>query len=477
MSASILVTKLNIPPLRENRTTRPRLLAQLALALKCKLTLVSAPAGYGKTTLLCEWENQIRSGGKTHLCWLSLDATDNDPRQFWAYFIRALQPAIPQLSADLLETLETAELIRIENILTPLLNEIASQDKQFALILDDFHLIASPSIHEGLTFLLDHLPTQLHLVLSTRIDPPWQLARLRSQQQILEIRQGDLRFSLAETSAFLNTVMQLDLMEADIQALDGRTEGWIAALQMAAISMTGRENSAAFIRSFTGSHRFVLDYLMEEVLDQQSPDVREFLIKTSILERLTGPLCDAVVDISDSLLILSALEQKNLFLIPLDHTRQWYRYHHLFADLLRNRLAQNQASEIPELHRRASRWYQRQGFVFDAVQHALTANDYDMAADLVEQHVVAFKDHGELPGVMRWLDSFPEQVVFARPWLCVAKSWVLAYLGEPDTVRFLLDKAEKGLSMSELDQTNAAISRSCSRDSLLPSPARWNVRS
>ncbi len=341
MSASILVTKLNIPPLRENRIERPRLLAQLALGLKCKLTLVSAPAGFGKTTLLCEWGNHLKTSNQTRFCWLSLESRDNEPRRFWTYLIWALQFAIPQLGIGILEILESAEPVDIENILTLLLNETAALDEHLVLVMDDFHIIESPVIHQGMIFLLDHIPAQCHLVLGTRFDPPWPLARLRSQQEILEIRQIDLRFSFDETSTFLNTAMQLNLIAEDIQSLDARAEGWIAALQMAALSLQNRTDPSSFIQSFTGNHRFVLDYLMEEVLDRQPGDVRDFLLKTSILDRLNGSLCDVVVDRDDSQSILFSLEQRNLFLIPLDDQRQWFRYHHLFADLLRNQLAQS----------------------------------------------------------------------------------------------------------------------------------------
>lgn len=457
MNSRLLATKLYVPPIRPELVPRPRLIERLKAGLWGKLILVSAPAGFGKTTLLsecaarCDWP----------VAWLSLDKGDNDPGRFWAYLIAALQ-TIPALRAagvgDVALTqlhptglAATAAPAPLEAVLTGLLNEIVTTaSSPFILILDDLHLIAERQIHDGLTFLLEHLPSQVHLVLSGRADPPWPLARLRARGEIVELRAQDLRFTPEEAAAFLNNVMHLDLPPEDIAALDARTEGWIAGLQMVAISMQGRRRThgagglSNFIKALTGSHRFILDYLVEEVLDQQSPGIQAFLLKTSILERLTAPLCDAVAEVNAGQTILAQLEQANLFLVPLDDERRWYRYHHLFADLLHIRLEQNSTpQEIAVLHRRAARWYEQNDLIAEAIGHALSAGDVDQVAHLAERNALAALYQGQVTTVVGWLDALPGEVVCSRPWLCIARAWVLASTGRWDAVAIALQNAEQ----------------------------------
>jgi LuxR family maltose regulon positive regulatory protein len=455
MNNRLLATKLYVPPARPELVPRPRLIEQLKAGLRFKLTLVSAPPGFGKTTLLsecatrCDWP----------VAWLSLDRGDNDPGRFWVYFIAALQtiPALHAAGDAARAQLRPAGLATgpasapLETVLTGLLNDIASIGlSPFILVLDDLHLIAEPQIHHGLTFLLDHLPPQFHLALSSRADPPWPLARLRARGDVAEMRAQDLRFTPEEAATFLNNIMHLDLSPEDIAALEARTEGWIAGLQMVAISMQGRRRThgagglSSFIKALTGSHRFILDYLVEEVLEQQSPDLQAFLLKTSVLERLTAPLCDAVASIDDSQAVLAQLEQANLFLVPLDDERRWYRYHHLFADLLCTRLEQHSTpEEIASLHRQAGRWYEHNDLIAEAVGHALSAGDVDQVAHLAERNALAALYQGQVTTVVGWLDALPGEVVCSRPWLCIARAWVLASTGQWDAVALTLQDAER----------------------------------
>jgi LuxR family maltose regulon positive regulatory protein len=451
--------------------SRPRLTRRLEDGLPRKLTLLSAPAGFGKTTLLSE-SIAIR-GPEACAAWVSLDASDNDPERFWSYVFSALQDALPGLGMTALELLRSSQAPPIEALLASLINEISlfpsgvrKADSMSSpgvhtclLVLDDFHLITEPQILNGLVFLLDNLPPQLHLVVSGRADPPWPLARLRARGELTELRAPDLRFTAAEAASFLNDAMGLDLSSADIAALEARTEGWIAGLQMAAVSMRerartqGAQSLSGFVQAFTGSHRFVLDYLMEEVLEHQPSHVRDFLLQTSILQRMNAALCNALTGETRGQDILVNLEQANLFVIPLDDQRCWYRYHHLFADLLRSRLEQAQPTDLPVLHRRASAWHEADGSIAEAVNHALLAGDYEAAADLVERNVLAFKDHGALPSVVRWLDAFPPEVVHRRPWLCVARGWTLAYVGRFDDAESLLITAEQCLGDPGSEET------------------------
>ena len=444
MSETLLQTKLYIPPLRPNLVPRSRLIEQLNRGLRqgSKLTLVSAPAGYGKTTLLRQWVQQT----ECPTAWLSLDQDDNDSYRFWAYVILALQTILPDFGQDTLETVLCSRPPSIKMGLTNLINEIVEILDPFVLVLEDFHLIASPKINDDVAFLLKNQPPHMHLVLSTRADPPWHLARLRARGEITELRHADLRFTPAEATAFLRDTMDLNLSPDEVAALETRIEGWIAGLQMAAISMKGSEDITEFISSFNGSHRFILDFLVEEVLQQQSENVQEFLFKTSILERMAAPVCDAVMRSSGSQTVLTQLDRANLFLIPLDDDRRWYRYHRLFADLLRSRLEQAHPNLAPTLHQRASAWFEQNESADEAVWHAFAADDLERVVHLVEEHALTMVYQGQLAALASWLARIPTEAMNSRPWLCIAQAWTLVYKGQLDAVEPLLQTAEESLA-------------------------------
>jgi LuxR family maltose regulon positive regulatory protein len=355
-----------------------------------------------------------------------------------------------------LSALQSLQPLPTEAILTGLINEIAAIPDRIVLVLDDYHLIEARPIHDALTFLLRRLPPQMHLVIATRDDPPLPLARLRARGQLTELRATDLRFTSSEAAEFLNQVMDLDLSAEDIAALERRTEGWIAGLQLAAISMQGREDTASLIKSFTGSHRFVLDYLVEEVLEQQSESVQAFLMKTAVLDRLTGSLCDAVrfgdakspPGQDNGQATLEMLQRANLFIIPLDEERRWYRYHHLFSDLLRQRLRQTQREQVPTLHHRASEWYEQNGFIDEAIEHALCAEEYERAAHLIEEQADAIWQRGEQAKLRRWLAGLPVELVYFKPQLCVFLAWYLFGSGQQDAAERCLQAAEQVLDLS-----------------------------
>ena len=379
----LLTTKLFIPPRRSRDSVvdRSRLADRLNATNGQRLTLISAPAGFGKTTLVSEWIPH----SERCVPWLSLDANDNDPPRFWSYVIAALQTLRSDLGASALTLLDSPQTLPIESILTSLLNDAAAFPDRFALVLDDYHLIEAPAIHTALTFLLDHLPPHMHLMITSRSDPPLPLARWRARRQLTEIRAADLRFTSKEAATFLKRVMGLNLSAEEIAALEAHTEGWIAGLQLAALSMQGRDDVGNFIRSFTGSHTYIIDYLAEEVLQRQPEPIQSFLLQTSIFDRMCGPLCDAVLASGDSQRLLDYLQHSNLFMISLDDKREWFRYHHLFADVLQARLRQTRPDLIPELHGRASVWHEQQGFLIDAVSHAFRAKDVEHAASLIER--------------------------------------------------------------------------------------------
>ena len=423
MSAPILATKLHIPPPRAGVVRRSRLMDRLDESLRTRLTLVSAPAGFGKTTLVSEWA----AGNERPVAWLSLDEADSDLTRFLTYLVGALQTIAPNLGVDALGALHSPEPPPTESVLAALVNEIARAEGEFVLVLDDYHLIDAGPVDTALTFLLDHLPPRMHLLVATREDPQLPLARYRARGQMTELRAADLRFSPAEAAEFLNRVMGLNLSEVDLAALETRTEGWIAGLQLAALSMQGLPDPAGFIHSFTGTHRFVLDYLLEEVLHRQPEGIQNFLLRTSILERLSGPLCDAVLlDATPSGQdTLESLERANLFILPSDNDRQWYRYHHLFAELLRSRLARTDPGQLVPLHCRASDWFARNGFPTEAVTHALAVMDWSRAADVIER----FSDQWPLlcgvGTLLGWLESFPPQMRLDRPALGLVYAWNL----------------------------------------------------
>jgi LuxR family maltose regulon positive regulatory protein len=354
---SIVQTKLSVPRRRAATVPRPRLGERLSRGLDARLTLVSAPAGFGKTTLVSGWLASAEAARpERKAAWLSLDQADNDPTTFWRYLIAALQTVAPAVGAESLSLIEASQT-PIEVILGALLNELSALPIDRVLVLDDYHVIDESRIHAGMAFFVDRLPPQLHLVIASRADPPLPLARLRARGELVEIRAADLRFTPVEAAAYFNDVMALDLAAGDLAILAGRTEGWIAALQLAAISMQGRDDIADFIKNFAGDDRYIVDYLVEEVLLRQPQDVRDFLLQTSVLNRLTGPLCDAVTGRDGGRAMLETLDRANLFLVALDDRRQWYRYHHLFGDVLRARLANEQPDLVVELHRRASAWF------------------------------------------------------------------------------------------------------------------------
>ena len=446
MSTPILATKLYVPQPQHGVVLRPRLIERLNEGLHRKLILISASAGSGKTTLVGEWA----AGFERPAAWLSLDEGDSDPTRFLAYLVAALQTVEADIGEGALGALQSPQPPPTESVLTALLNEISAIPDDFVLVLDDYHVIDARPIDEALAFLLEHLPPKMHLVIATREDPHLPLARLRARGQLAELRAADLRFTPPEAAEFLKGVMGLDLSEEDIAALDSRTEGWIAGLQLAAISMRGREDATSFIKSFTGSHHFVLDYLVEEVLGQQSENVQAFLLRTSILDRLCGPLCDAVlIDSSTSGQdTLEYLEHSNLFLVPLDNERHWYRYHHLFAELLRQRLHQNGDEGVAELHVRASRWYEDNGLETEAIHHALIAEDFERAAGLVEMAWPAMDGRFQAAAWLGWVKALPDELVRARPVLSVGYAWALLGGGELEAGGARLLDAERWLEAS-----------------------------
>jgi LuxR family maltose regulon positive regulatory protein len=434
--------------------SRPRLVERLNAGLQGKLTLVSAPAGFGKTTLVIEWLNST----ERVFTWLSLDENDNDPARFLTYLVAALQRVDPNTGQTTQVMLQAPQPPSPETLLTNLINDVAAVSTPFVLVLDDYQLIDTPSIHQQLDFLLEHQPRSMHLCLVTRADPPLPLSRLRARNQMVEIRTDDLRFTMDEATAFLNQVMGLGLSAEDAAILEARTEGWIVGLQMAALSLQSQEDATGFIQAFSGSHHFVLDYLVGEVLDHQPQNVRKFLLHTSVLERMTGPLCDAVysleadVTIQDSgpiglatggQAMLEMLHRANLFVVPLDTERRWYRYHHLFAGLLRARLRQSLPELVNTLNVRASRWYEEQGLAPEAVHYALTAEDFDRAASLVEQNAMPAYQRGEIATLFNWIQALPEPVARRYPGICIWHSWLLALTGQWENVESLLENVEQ----------------------------------
>jgi LuxR family maltose regulon positive regulatory protein len=442
MSTPILATKLYIAPTRVKIVLRHRLIERLNVGLHHKLTLISAPAGFGKTTLVSEWV----AGCGQPVAWLSLDEGDNDLVRFISYLIAALQTIKAGIGERLLAVLQSPQPPSTESILTTLLNEITTVPDNFVLVLDDYHVIDSKPVDEVLTFLLEHLPPQMHLIIASREDPHLPLARLRARGQLTELRAADLRFIPAEANDFLNQVMDLNLSMEDITALETRTEGWIAGLQLAAISMHGHQNPASFIKSFTGSHHFVLDYLIEEVLHQQPEVVQTFLLRTSILDRMCGPLCDAVLGSpsASGQETLEYLERTNLFIVPLDSERRWYRYHHLFGDLLRLRLGK--PKEFAEFNLRASQWHEENGDLGAAFHHAIAAGDFVRAAGLAEAAWHGMEESFQTAGWLGWVKKLPEEVIHARPALCVQLGWAFSLAGEPETSEIYLQNAEQTLA-------------------------------
>jgi LuxR family maltose regulon positive regulatory protein len=477
--SGLLATKLFVPPARANLVVRPRLFERLQAGLREKLTLVAAPAGFGKTTLLSAW--RVTAASSTlRFGWVSLDHTDNDPLRFWSYVITALDTLAPGVGTTALALLHSPQPPPIESILTGVVNALSAACavppvRDVALVLDDYHVITAPAIHSGLALLLEYSPPQLHLVILTRADPPLPLPRLRARGSVTELHARDLRFTADEAAAFLNQVMGLALTAADLAALEARTEGWVAGLQLAALAMRDHQDRSGFLRSFSGSNRYIVDYLAAEVFASQPAHIQSFLLHTAILNRMCGALCDAVllgdaenghpqgeprIDRDDpasqlavlgsgepySQLILDHLERANLFVVPLDDERQWYRYHHLFADLLRHRLSGAVSAEmVATLHRRASVWYERQGLVAEAVQHAQTAADDTRVAQLIEQHGLRIIIGGQIPTVLSWLSALPEALLCARPLLCTLSALALLLTNQLAAAEARIRDAERAV--------------------------------
>ena len=443
MVSDLLQTKLHTPGVRASLVPRPHLIESLNQGLAHKLTLVSAPAGFGKTTLVSNWVAEFKSPA----AWLSLDGEDSDPARFLMYLAASLQTIHAELGEAILHSSLSEQPTPMKKAVSALINEIGTVPDRVILVLDDYHLINSEAIHDALAYLLEHQPPQLHLVITTREDPPIPLARRRARGEVTEIREGDLRFTLAETAALLNDSMKLNLTSEQIKTLGNKTEGWISGLQLAALSLRSQTDVDRFLVSFAGSNRFILDYLMEEVFRQQPPNVREFLLKTAILEQFTAPLCAAIVADGDTAApnaqaMLERLEQANLFIIPLDDSRQWFRYHHLFSDLLRQRL-RLEKGDTAVLHQRAGEWHEENGFPRRAVNHYLAAAAWEQAAALIHSQSDGLQKHGENTTFLNWMKALPDSVIQTNPGLCLDYAWALALSGQPDDADRYLQVAEE----------------------------------
>ena len=461
MNNVLLQTKLYVPSIRPNVISRPRLIAKLAGQSSQKFVLLSAPAGYGKTTFVTEWVAHLQK--KTAVCWLSLDKDDSVPRQFFSYLAAVIKP-LTAVHSLLAQYLQSTQPMPIKGLMTAFINDVTPVSTPFNVILDDYHTIDNPEIDEAITFLIDHMPPQMTLVITTREDPSLPLARYRVKGEMSELRADDLRFTPKEATQFLNQMMGLTLSEEEITALDTRTEGWIAGLQLAALSMQGRTDTARFIEAFTGSHRFVLDYLIEEVLQRQPEQMYQFLLQTSILNRLNGSLCDALMGFEASAVakqkssraILDALEKENLFTISLDDQRSWYRYHHLFADVLQSRLVEEESpSHISILHQKASQWYAQNGFQADAIRHSLASQDFEQAAHLIERAWRGMDRTLQSATWLRWAKSLPDDFIRNRPVLSVGYAWALFDAGELETAVHYLDNAEEWLATTDNEEKTA----------------------
>ena len=452
---TLVATKLFIPPAREDSVPRPRLYDRLERGLSGRLTLVAAPAGFGKSTLLSAWQAAGAQHG-TRIGWVSLDVTDNDPLRFWSYVFAALDRIAPGTAAPAVAFLQSPQPPPIEKVLTSVVNSLARAGAtagELVIVLDDYHVIATPEIHEALARFVDILPAHLHLVLLTRSDPPLPLARLRASGQLVEVRAEDLRFTNEEVTELLAQLDGPALSPGDVAALADRTEGWIAGLQLAALALRDRDDRADFIRTFSGSNRFIVDYLAAEVLAGQTRDAQAFLLRTSILDRLCGDLADAVLERtrdgdgrSSGRQLLVKLERENLFVIPLDERREWYRYHHLFADVLRQRLAEDASdSEIAGLHARASAWHEDNGFVVEAIVHALDAEDWPRATRLLEARGIPLVVAGQIQSVLAWLDRLPASHLLTRPRLCITHALALLFANELPAAEARVTDAERSI--------------------------------
>jgi LuxR family transcriptional regulator, maltose regulon positive regulatory protein len=442
---ALITTKLRAPRTRPNLVARPRLREALDRGEGCRLTLVSAPAGFGKTTLLGEWSKDLTRDGRS-VAWLSLDGSDNDLARFLSYLVGALREVDERIGESVLAALDAPQPPPVE-VVGALVNELVEARHEAAVVLDDYHVIGSEPVHEATSFLIERLPENVRLVISGRTDPPLPLPRLRARDQVTEIRAADLRFTAAEATAFLNDVMGLELSASDVAALGEVTEGWIAALQLAALSMRHREDVSGFVRAFSGSNRHVLDFLSEEVLERQPAVVRKFLLETSVLERMSAPLCDALTDREDGQEMLERLERENLFVVALDDERGWYRYHHLFRDFLRGRLGDEDPRRVGELHLRASGWHEENGLISEAIAHALSASGSETgcerAARLIEGELKHAWGSGESSVALGWLKALPEEARRRRPRLILEHAFALSLTGRPAEAEPLLEEAER----------------------------------
>ena len=464
----LLASKLYVPQPRPDLVQRTHLIDRLNIGIHQKLTLISAPAGFGKTTLLSEWVSQ----SETPVAWISLDKGDVDSVHFIHYLVAALQSIQANLGKAALSMLRSPQQPPIKSIMINLIKEIADIPSEFVLVLDDYHSIDTKKIQHLVEFLVDYLPDQMRLIIATRVDPPLPLARLRVTNQLNELRTSDLCFTEDETTLFFNKTINLKLSSHDISILESRTEGWIAGLQLAGISMRSRQDIPSFIKTFAGDDRHIVDYLAEEVLNLQSDQILNFLLQTSILNRLSEPLCDFVTNIKGSQKILDGLEKANLFIVPLDNKRRWYRYHHLFADLLRQRLHQKNSPLVPELHCRASKWYEQNNLKDEAVDHALAAGDFARAADLIEEHVDATWLHGEHAKLWCWLEELPAELVFSKPQLSILHAWDQLANGQQNVAEQSLEAAEQALDSG----TNRATETSPIEPDRLPGTDRMKLQ-
>jgi LuxR family maltose regulon positive regulatory protein len=440
--AIVVGTKLNRPTVRSEHVPRGRLLAALREGAACKLTLIAAPPGFGKTTLLAEWAaaEAERDAG---VAWLSLDENDNDPARFFTYVVAALQRADPGIVSHAVAALGSPGADLLGVVLPAFVNDLAELPRPVALVIEDYHLITDEDVHRLFAYLIDRSPQTLRIVLSTRQDPPFPLGRLRARGELAEVRADDLRFGDDEAAAFLVDGLHLPLTTADLDRLQAQTEGWPAALYLAALSLRGRSDASRLIERFSGDDRYVVDYLTTEVLARQPPELRKFLLRTSVLKRLSGSLCDAVAGLEGSAARLADLERSNLFLVPLDTTRDWYRYHHLFGDLLRHELEATERAEVPLLHRRASAWYRQASLIVEAADHAIAGGDIEAAAELVGRHYASFVDQGQIATVIRWLEAMPEESVAGDWLLAFAGAVVYAHDGRFEEAERLLRLAER----------------------------------
>lgn len=444
----LLKTKLLIPPIRANHVVRSRLINKLYDGLDKNLILISAPAGYGKTTLLAEWAATCHNS----IGWVSLDGYDNEFMRFLAYITIAFTNIHPNFGSNTRVLLKASSTLPASAILSSLINDISEIPNAFYLVLDDYQFITNTLIHDALSYLLEYLPHHMHLVIATRVDPPLPLPRLRSRNQLVEIREKDLRFTSEEVAQYLKEGMGLELPAGDVSALDARTEGWIVGLQTAALSIQDKREPSLFIQSFSGSNRFILDYLEEEVFNRQSDDVKKFLLETSILDQLCASLCEAVTCQPDCQRLLERIEKANLFLISLDEERQWYRYHHLFTDILRKRLQQTRPKELVELHTRAADWYEQHGWISESISHTLIIKDFKRAATLIEQNAMRMLSGGELTTFLSWLEALPAEFSSHRPWLFIYKAWAKASRGQTNELETLLTEAERLINPDSTDE-------------------------